>query len=222
MATHRAMERDFPVEFPVTAAVPMSGPYAMTATFLGAFDAPVQGASVFATMTFVGYQKAYGNVYAQPGDVFQAPWVTGIESLIPGTMGSTQLFTSGKLPLALAGPGGLLTDAFVTSYKASATFPARMRVAQNDLLNWTPKAHTQLCGGARDPTVPFANATGASAYFATQSVTVPAVDVETIPSFAPGITAQVAATPDLSTYHGTIVPPLCLSYAKSAVFDPRR
>ena len=34
------------------------------------------------------------------------------------------------------------------------------------------------------------------------------------------IDAQVAAAPDLSTYHGSIVPPLCASLAKSQVFDP--
>lgn len=221
MATQRTMERDYPAEFAITAAVDMSGPYALTQSFLGAMDTPVMGASVFAVMTFVGYQKAYGDVYAHPEDIFQMPYAMGIESLIPGTMGTTELYMGGKLPLALTGAGGLLTDTFVTAYKASADFPARKDVAKNDLLNWKPVAHVELCGGQRDPTVPFGNAVGASAYFASQAVTVPAVDVEMIPDFQAAIAAQVAAAPDLSTYHGTIVPPLCMSYAKNAVFGPR-
>ena len=218
MATQRTMERDYPSEFAITAAVDMSGPYALSASFLGALDAPGQGASVFFTMGLVGMEKAYGDVYAKPEDVFQAPYVTGIETLIPGALSTTELYTLGKLPLALTGDNGLLTASFVTAYKASADFPARKNVAKSDLLNWKPVAHLELCGGERDPTVGFANAQGASAYFATQQVTVPVVDVEQIPSFQPSIAAQVAANPDLSTYHGTIVPPLCMSYAKNWVF----
>ncbi len=222
MATHRAMQRDHAGEFSVTAAVPMSGPYALSQTFLEGLDAPGQGASIFTAMTFTGYQKAYGDIYARPEDFFQAPWVNGIETLLPGTLGFTQLFTTGKLPVATTGPGGLLTDAAVSSYKASATFPARKRIADNDLLNWKPAAPVVLCAGSRDPTVPFKNTTTATTYFATQGAAVTPIDVELVPSFGPAIAQQVAAAPDLSTYHGGIVPPLCASYAKNAVFDPRK
>jgi pimeloyl-ACP methyl ester carboxylesterase len=219
MATQRTMERDYPSEFAITAAVDMSGPYALSASFLNGLDTPVLGASVFTAMTFVGYQKSYGDVYSKPEDFFQLPYANGIESLIPGTLSTTELYTQGKLPVAVTGEGGLLTAATVTAYKASADFPARKNVAKNDLLNWKPVAPVQLCGGDRDPTVPFTtNATAASAYFLTQGVVVPAVDVEQIPSFQPAIAAQVAADPNLLTYHGTIVPPLCMSYAKNAVF----
>ncbi|MBW6494546.1 MAG: hypothetical protein K0B16_08320 [Burkholderiaceae bacterium] len=221
MATQRTMERDYPIEFAITAAVDMSGPYALTDTFLAGLDTPVLGASVFTAMTFVGYQKSYGDVYAKPEDFFQLPYAAGIESLIPGTLSTTQLYTEGKLPVALTGEGGLLTAATVTAYKESADFPARKNVAKNDLLNWKPVAPVRLCGGFRDPTVPFTtNATAASAYFLTQEVEVPAVDVELVPDFQAAIAAQVATNPDLSTYHGTIVPPLCMSYSKNAVFDP--
>lgn len=218
MATQRTMERDYPSEFAITAAVDMSGPYALSASFLGALDTPVQGASVFFTMGLVGMQKAYGDVYKKPEDVFQAPYATGIETLIPGTLSTTELYGLGKLPLALTGEGGLLTAEFVAAYKASADFPARKNVAKSDLLNWKPVTPVQLCGGSRDPTVPFANSTAASAYFLTQGVVVPAVDVEQIPSFQPAIAAQLAGDPNFLTYHGTIVPPLCMSYAKNAVF----
>ncbi len=218
MATQRMMERDYPSEFTITAAVDMSGPYALSQTYLDAMDAPVLGASVFAAMTFVGYQKSYGDVYSKPQDFFQLPYATGIESLIPGTLSTTELYVQGKLPVALTGEGGLLNDLAVTAYKASADYPARKDVAKNDLLNWTPVAPVQLCGGERDPTVPFTNSTAASAYFLSQEVVVPAVDVEQIVDFQPAIAAQVAADPGLLTYHGTIVPPLCMSYAKNAVF----
>jgi len=222
MATHRAMERDHAGEFTVTAAVPMSGPYALEETFVDGIASPGQGASVFTAMTFTGYQKAYGDLYAKPEDMFQAPWVTGIEDLLPGALGFTELYTTGKLPLATSGPGGLLTEAFVTAFSGNPDFPARKRLRENGLLDWKPAAPVALCGGSRDPTVPFKNVITATGYFGSQGVQVTPVDVEQVPAFQPAIAAQVAAAPDLSTYHGGIVPPLCVSFAKNQFFDPRK
>jgi predicted esterase len=221
MATQRALEKDYGSEFTVTASVPMAGPYALAQTVLSGFDTPVAGATVFTPMALVGLQKRYGDVYAQPSDVFQSPWVNGIESLLPGTISFNNLFLQGKLPLALTGTGGLLTSSFVNAYKADASYPARRRVQEHDLLNFKPKAVTTLCHGSRDPTVPVANMTSAVTYFASQGATVGAVDVEQVPQFKPSIDAQVAAAGGLSTYHGGIVPPLCASVARS-VFDPLR
>lgn len=215
MATQKVMERDFPTEFTITSAVDMSGPYALSDTFLGMFENPPASGPIFFTMGLVGMQKVYGNVYDNPADVFQAPYATWIESLIPGTWDYDDIYAQNKLPLALTGTGGLLTDSFVAGYQASETFPARLDVAKNDLLNWKPKAPLTLCGGDRDPTVPFAtNTVAASIYFLTQSVTVPVVNVEQIPDFQPVIAALVGDPPDLTNYHSAIVPPLCMSYAK--------
>ena len=222
MATHRTIERDHANEFTVTASMPMAGPYALEQTFVEGIAAPGQGATVFSSMVFVGYQKAYGDVYAKAEDVFQAPWVNGIESLLPGTLGFNELFTTGKLPLALTGPGGLLTASFVSSFASDPNNAARKRTAQNNLLDWKPKAPMALCAGSRDPVVPVKNMVSAATYFASQGVQVTPIDVEQVPDFAPVIAAQVAADPGLLTYHGTIVPPLCVALAKNMVFDPRK
>lgn len=222
MATQRALEKDYTSEFKVTASVPMAGPYALSQTFLEGIQNPGQGATIFAPMVFTGYQKAYGDLYANASEVFQAPWANGIDSLLPGTLSTTELFTQGKLPLALTGTGGLLTATFVSRYQSDPNFAARKRIAENDLLNFKPTSPTVLCAGARDPVVPAKNMVTAVAYFASQGVQVNPIDVEQVPQFKPAIDAQVAATPDLSTYHGTIVPPLCAAIAKSQVFDPLR
>jgi hypothetical protein len=219
MATHRAMERDHPSEFKVTASVPQSGPYALEQTFVAGIASPTLGASIFSTMTFVGYQKAYGDIYTNATDVFRAPWATGIESLIPGALSFEQLYTTPKLPVATTGEGGLLTSAFVTSVQNNAQAPVRKRLAENSLLNWKPLAPMTLCTGSRDPVVPPLNTTAARTYFVGQGAPVTAVDVETVPAFFAPIAAQVVSNPDLSTYHGTIVPPLCSTVAKN-VFDP--
>ncbi|HPU53214.1 MAG TPA: lipase family protein [Burkholderiaceae bacterium] len=223
MATQRALEKDYRQEFTVTASVPMSGPYVLSQTVIDQVDNPAgQRMTLFAPMIFVGFQKAYGDVYANPSEVFQAPWVNGIETLLPGTLTGTELFTQGKLPLAIRGPGGLLTDTFINRFKTDPNYPARQRAAQNDLLDFKPTARTALCAGARDPVVPAKNMVTATTYFASQGVQVTPIDVEQIPQFKPLIDAQVAAAPDLSTYHAGIVLPLCASVAKNQIFDPLR
>ncbi len=96
MATHRALQA---ANLPVTASAPMSGPYA-----LGAFGDAVYygnvnlGATIFTPMLAVSYQKAYGNIYGQPSDMFEAPYATGLDQLLPSNTPVEQLFQQGKLP----------------------------------------------------------------------------------------------------------------------------
>lgn len=96
MATHRALQA---AGQPVTASAPMSGPYAMgafgDAIYYGNVDL---GATVFAPMLAVSYQKAYGNIYSQPSDLFEAAYATGIDTLLPSYTSIGDLFTQGKLP----------------------------------------------------------------------------------------------------------------------------
>jgi hypothetical protein len=77
----------------------MSGPYAWAAqadaTFYGMVAA---GATVFSPMIFTSYQKAYGNIYTTPADLYEAAYATGIETLLPGIYDFTTVITSGKLP----------------------------------------------------------------------------------------------------------------------------
>lgn len=222
LATHRAIERDHAGEFAVTASAPMSGPYSLSDTMLAGLEDPGQATTLFTPMILVGMQRAYGDVYARPEDVFQSPWVVGIENLLPGPLTTSELITQGRLPLALTGSGGLLTDGFVSAFKADPNFPARRRAAQQDLIDWKPAAPVLLCGGSRDPVVTFQNTVTAARSFAAKGATVTPVDVEQAPQFAQAIAAQVQAAPDLTTYHGSIVPPLCLSVIKNQLFDPLR
>src|SRR6266404_6895443 len=69
MATHKAMQA---AQLPVTAAAPMSGPYALEAfgdaIFFGNVDI---GSTVFAALFSTSYQKSYGNLYTYAGQVFE-------------------------------------------------------------------------------------------------------------------------------------------------------
>ena len=96
MATHKMLQETGAA---ITASAPMSGPYAVAAFSDAVFFGEVtRGTPLFLTFTAIGYQKAYGDVYSSPTDIFEARYATGIESLLPSSVPRTQLFAEGKLP----------------------------------------------------------------------------------------------------------------------------
>ena len=96
MATQRAIEA---ASGAVTAAAPLSGPYAIEAfsdtIFLGGVDL---GSTVFSPLLTTSYQHAYGNIYSSTGDVFTSTYATGIDTLLPSTTPLATLFGDGRLP----------------------------------------------------------------------------------------------------------------------------
>ncbi len=96
MATHKAMQA---AQLPVTAAAPMSGPYALEAfgdaIFFGNVDI---GSTVFADLVSTSYQKSYGNLYTSPGQVFEPAYANSAEELLPSATPIATLFATGKLP----------------------------------------------------------------------------------------------------------------------------
>jgi len=96
MATLRALEA---AGSPLTGAAPMSGPYALEAfgdaIFFGNVDL---GSTVFAPLLSASYQKAYGNIYSTPADLYSATYVNGIETVLPSMTPLDTIFSSGLLP----------------------------------------------------------------------------------------------------------------------------
>ncbi|HEY5759252.1 MAG TPA: alpha/beta hydrolase [Steroidobacter sp.] len=96
MATHRLLQTN---GVPVTAAAPMSGPYALAAFGDAVFQGQViGGAPLFVGWLMTAYQRAYGNIYSAPTDAFEARYATGIDALLPTTGTRSQLYDQGLLP----------------------------------------------------------------------------------------------------------------------------
>ena len=96
MATHKMLQETGAA---ITASAPMSGPYAVAAFADAVFFGQVtRNTPLFLVFTSTGYQKAYGDVYASPTDLFEARYATGIETLLPSAVPRTQLFAQGSLP----------------------------------------------------------------------------------------------------------------------------
>jgi hypothetical protein len=96
MATQRALQA---AGATVTAAAPMSGPYALEAFGDAIFFGSVNlGSTVFGPLLTTSYQHAYGNIYAAPTDIYSSTYATGIETLLPSITPIATLFADGKLP----------------------------------------------------------------------------------------------------------------------------
>jgi hypothetical protein len=96
MATHRAMQT---AGMKVTAAAPMSGPYALAAFVDAVFYGEVNGdATVSSALLLGAYQTVYGNIYTSATDVFEPQYASGIQTLLPSTTPRSQLYAQGKLP----------------------------------------------------------------------------------------------------------------------------
>lgn len=96
MATHRAMQA---AGMTVTAAAPLSGPYALSAFADAVFEGEVNlSATENIALLVTSYQHAYGNVYAAPTDVFNAAYAADITTLLPSTTPMSQLEAAGKIP----------------------------------------------------------------------------------------------------------------------------
>jgi acetyl esterase/lipase len=96
MATHKALQA---AGMPVTAAAPMSGPYALEAfgdaIFFGNVDI---GSTVFADLVATSYQRSYKNLYTSTSQIFEAAYAPTAEALLPSATPIDTLFTTGKLP----------------------------------------------------------------------------------------------------------------------------
>lgn len=96
MATERALQT---AGATVTAAAPMSGPYALEAfgdaIFYGQVDI---GSTIFAPLISTSYQHAYGNIYTATTDVYSAPYAAGIDGLLPSATPIDTIYANGQLP----------------------------------------------------------------------------------------------------------------------------
>jgi pimeloyl-ACP methyl ester carboxylesterase len=234
MAAHRAIERDHAGEFNLVAGAHLAGPYNLSGSFK--VTNAIAGYQFFVPYLVTAWQKVYGNIYSDVTQAFKAPYASYIETLLPNpTLTYTTLVTTGKLP---GGPGVtpdqardlVFQSAFITDSQTNNSNPLYLAAQRNDLLSWSPRTRTLLCGGAGDPTVPPAvHMTVAKAAFDARGVTtVTTVDVDPfiqatygVGGVAPTDPASEAFATYYGNYHGTYEPPFCHAQAR-ALFDTVR
>jgi acetyl esterase/lipase len=135
MATAKAMQalQGTDPTLTVTAAAPMSGPYALEAfgdqVFFGFVNL---GSTIFAPMIATSYQRQFGNIYTSPTDtsnLFAAPYAATIDALLPSNTPLSTLVSTGKLPqlgllssTAPTGTGNATLDSFFSTHTPPTGF----------------------------------------------------------------------------------------------------
>lgn len=233
-AAQRAAERDNATEFNVVAGAHLAGPYNLSGSFKS--TTAIAGYQFFVPFIVTSWQKVYGNVYNKPEDVFKAPYVTGIENLLPSpTLNYTTLVTTGALPGANGETPAQARDklfqaAYLTDVQTNDNNGLYIDAQRNDLTGWNPRARTLLCGGAGDPTVPPALHLNVfkAALDARGITTVSTVDVDpqVQSTYGPGgkaptDPASAAFATYYGSYHGSYEPPFC-HFSARALFNTLR
>ena len=194
LATVKAMQA---AGMTVTASAPLSGPYNLGIFGDAVFGGTVNGgASLFTPLLNTAFQKAYGDIYTSPSQLYAPQFASGIETVLPSTTTTAALITAGKLPqndcmFEGASGYGFCASGFLvnTSYRtavladavanpgnpatglAAAAHPLRRAAYRNSLFNFTLTTPSLICGGGNDPTVFYQmNTTAARGYFAGQAV----------------------------------------------------
>ena len=97
MATHKAMQE---LGMDVTASAPGAGPFAMGLfgdnVFRGIESTPADTLQL--PLLITGFQRAYGDIYKSPSELFREPFAHGIENILPTTKDLPTLFREGRLP----------------------------------------------------------------------------------------------------------------------------
>ena len=131
MATQRAIEA---AGGTVTAAAPMSGPYALEALFdtiiMGGVDLD---STVNSQFVIASYQHAYGDIYTATTDIYNPQYAAGLGNLLPSLTPIDTIFAEGLLPDAalfdsvtptVTIPGSALESAELTAALAVPSNPA--------------------------------------------------------------------------------------------------
>lgn len=205
LATQRAMQQGG--EFKVTAAAGLSGPYAMARFSDTVFSGqPNAGITIYLPLIATSAQRAGARIYGKPEELYEVPYANGIESLFPSKLTRNELVKQGKLPKRAifaidSQPQGSGAAAYFSnphlvrsSYREAylqdlaehpcdgsdcmPANPLRRWMLKNDLRNYTPRSPLLLCGGSKDPSVPFFNTTAAADYFSQQGAAPTVVDLE--------------------------------------------
>ncbi len=233
MATVRALERDYRVEWPLAASVLASGPYVLSNYVNGLMVASSTSQDQLATlhlpMLIDSYQTVYKNIYtAPPSAVFDSAYVSSAIGLFPSaTQSYTAAVSAGKVPASLTGAGGLILPSYAsdyaTNFAATGNTNALLNnIVTNSLLNFRPQAKMALCYGSNDAVIfPGNSVTGGSStlardyFLTTQSVTVEDLDLSGSTAFprddAPRA-AWASNTFSTAAYHA-MTAPFCMSAA---------
>lgn len=118
LATQRALQN---AGQPITAVAALSAPAAISLLMdYSTQGAPALGSTALVPLITSSWQKQFGDLYRTTGDIYEAEYAKGIDTLLPSTRSLSELFDHGKLPQLALYPAharpGPASDAFAPFY----------------------------------------------------------------------------------------------------------
>ncbi|MEX2589125.1 MAG: T9SS type A sorting domain-containing protein, partial [Chitinophagales bacterium] len=153
-ATQRLIEEEYPDEYTVTAAAPMSGAYDMA----GAQVDLMASDSVYPTPGYLpyiilAYQDQYGTLYDSVSQILKPPYDSLMPALFYSKDYSIGYINNQSTPV----PKHMVMDSTVTNFTNNPNHPLRVLLEENEMLNWTPQGSVKLYYCTGDDQVSYVN-----------------------------------------------------------------
>ena len=147
-------------EFPLSGAVPGSGPYDISGTqFPQTFEFETYSNPAYLAYNVIGWNSVYGTLYDDLSEVFQEPYASTMLDLFDGTNDAETI--NNACPSTLE---EFLQPGLVEQIQNDPMHPFQLAALDNDVYQWIPEAPVEMYYCTQDEQVFYQNALVADAW----------------------------------------------------------
>ena len=147
-------------EFPLSGAVPGSGPYDISGTqFPQTFEFETYSNPAYLAYNVIGWNSVYGTLYDDLSEVFQEPYASTMLDLFDGTNDAETI--NNACPSTLE---EFLQPGLVEEIQNDPMHPFQLAALDNDVYQWIPEAPVEMYYCTQDEQVFYQNALVADAW----------------------------------------------------------
>ncbi|MBU0720857.1 lipase family protein [bacterium] len=187
MALAKEIEENHASDFTLKGVAPMAGPHNVEA--LGDIEIDANRTMLYpAFLAYLAdsYSQAYSDIALS--DLVNETNTTMFHSLFDGSKTNVEIHAALGLTVnygfAAYDANVLFKDSFISDYSNNLNNSFRVRLNENNVNNWTPKARMNLIHCAEDEIIPFSMSQGAYDNFITNGVSSTNITLTSIPTAA--------------------------------------
>ncbi len=162
MAVHKLIQEQYSTDFPVTASLPMSGPYDVSGVMR---DLALQDEEYFYPSFLVyatlGAKAILPDIYNDISEVFKSEFLEVIRPFEATGEGlgamNLQILEILENQFGASVPKFIFRDSFLTAFETNPDHPLNQYMKSNDLYNWVPNVPVRMLYCPTDDQVPYLN-----------------------------------------------------------------
>jgi Secretory lipase len=151
MAAHREIERNYSNEFTVAACAPMAGAYDLSATVFIVLSNTNYLVRAYFPYALAGWLPIY-HLADTLEELLRPPYDQTLAPLLDGFHTGVQINTATPQD-----ESSIFYPNYQAAFLTDTNSPLRLAIADNDLLDWTPRAPMRLYHCSGDDQVPYTN-----------------------------------------------------------------